>query len=88
MPSQLTTMWHCPACRMECRVPTDHRTIRCACGFAQFCNPPGLGDRVAAVLARLGITSKRYVAAKKLVGLRGKCRCHERQRQLNDLHSG
>jgi hypothetical protein len=46
---------------------------------------PGLGDHVAAVLHRVGLTKQRYVRAKLAIGLRGKCGCSKRQQQLNGM---
>jgi hypothetical protein len=66
-------------------VPSNFKSITCHCGFIQYCNPPGLGDRVAAALARTGMTEQRYKATKKRLGLRPDCRCKERQRRLNRL---
>lgn len=68
---------------MVVRVPKDHNGIYCACGFRQYDNPPGLGDRVAAALAKIGITEQRYKAAKAAVGLTLDCNCKKRQRALN-----
>ena len=76
-------IWTCPVCRIQAHVPIF--PVHCACNYVQYCNPPGLGDRVAATLARLGITEHRYVKAKAAVGLRRKCRCPERQQKLNNL---
>jgi hypothetical protein len=77
------TPWQCPQCgkRRSVRVFPIH----CSCGFTQYHNPPGLGDRVAATLARLGITEGRYRRAKQLMGLAGDCGCKSRQRRLNEL---
>ena len=78
-------IWHCPACDRQARVPATHGRIRCACGYVQYENPPGLGDRVAAVLARVGATERRYKAAKRAIGLSGKCGCKGRKQRLNKL---
>ena len=83
MHNQLT--WKCPACGTEARLPADHGKVRCFCGYTQYQNPPGPGDRVAATLARLGITEHRYKKAKRAVGLKGDCGCKKRQQRLNKL---
>jgi hypothetical protein len=83
MPNQLK--WKCPACSITARLPANHGAIHCCCGFTQYRNPPGLGDRVAAVLARTGMTEQRYKAIKKRLGLKPDCGCKKRQRALNRI---
>jgi hypothetical protein len=58
----------------------------CCCGYRQLSGiTPGLGDQVAAVLHKVGITPERYAAAKAAVGLKRRCGCHGRQRKLNAI---
>jgi hypothetical protein len=67
-------------------VPATTPRIFCCCGYRQENGPtPGLGDLVAAGLHRVGVTQARYVAVKRRVGLKPKCGCGKRQRQLNAL---
>jgi hypothetical protein len=75
--------WMCPVCGARFRV--RHLPIVCTCGYVQYEHPPGLGDRTAAALARVGITKQRYTRAKRAVGLKGDCGCAKRQRRLNEL---
>lgn len=77
--------WTCPVCKAHAKLPDFAKSVRCFCGYRQLAVPPGLGDRVAAVLARVGITEQRYRAAKRAIGLRGDCNCKQRQRRLNEL---
>ncbi len=76
-------MWTCLVCGLQAKVPETTDKITCPCGFVQYCNPPGRGDRLAAKLARLGLTEHRYKKVKTALGLRGKCRCKQRQQWLN-----
>lgn len=76
--------WTCPVCKMTARVPGDFVSVQCACGYQQQRNPAGLGDRLAAWLARIGITERRYCRAKAALGLKPRCRCKQRQERLND----
>ena len=62
--------------------------VHCACGYTQYEYPAGLGDRVAAAMARVGITKQRYVRAKRRLGLKGDCGCAKRQKRLNRLNKG
>jgi hypothetical protein len=64
------------------------KAVYCACGYVQLQHPPGLGDRVAAALARVGITEQRYRLAKQAIGLKPDCDCKKRQRLLNQLGGG
>lgn len=77
--------WRCPACRIRARVPTHARRVICACGFIQEGVVPGLGDYIAAGLHRIGITRRRYVAVKRVLGLAPLCKCPQRQRWLNEF---
>jgi hypothetical protein len=78
--------WTCPACGARARVPSTTPRVYCYCGFKQLHGPtPGLGDLIAALLCRLGITQSRYTRLKRRVGLKPKCGCGRRQRQLNAL---
>lgn len=77
--------WRCPVCGIDVMVPGDYQSITCHCGYHQMCNPPGLGDRVAAWLAWIGITAHRYKRLKKAIGLRPECQCKKRQQELNEL---
>ena len=78
--------WHCPCCRIQARVPATTPRIFCRCGYVQEGGPvPGLGDLVAAGLHRVGVTRARYVKLKRRLGLKPKCGCGKRQRQLNVL---
>ena len=77
--------WKCPACGTLAKMPDDFKRAACFCGFVQYNNPPGLGDRVAATLAKMGVTEKRYTNAKRALGLKGACGCKKRQRALNKL---
>lgn len=44
-----------------------------------------IGDAVASVLDRAGITKERWSEALKAVGFSGICKCPERQAKLNEL---
>jgi hypothetical protein len=79
----MITTWRCPVCRIAARIPVDTPQIHCACGFIQLGVELGLGDVVAAVLHKMGITRARYIRAKRLLGLKSKCGCSERQAALN-----
>jgi len=59
--------------------------VHCVCGFTQHTPSLGLGDYVAAGLHAIGITKQRYVAIKRLLGLKPQCRCKERREKLNNL---
>jgi len=85
MDHQLTQarQWHCPVCGRVARIRVG--PVHCACGFIQYSDPPGLGDRVAAHLGRAGLTTARYTSVKQSVGLKGGCNCAKRQRRLNAL---
>lgn len=69
---------------MNCKIdPESLVCVRCgasvsAAGVQRNC-APGLGDRLAAGLAAVGITKERVAAAV------GDCGCEERQRSLNRL---
>lgn len=76
--------WKCPVCGVVLKAVSVF-PVHCSCGYHQMCNPPGLGDRVAAWLAWIGITAHRYKRLKKTLGLRPECRCRQRQQQLNEL---
>jgi len=79
-------LWQCRVCSRRARVPVDTPRIFCACGYQQLNGvTPGLGDKVAAVLHKVGVTPQRYVAVKGALGLQKKCRCPERQEKLNNL---
>lgn len=45
--------------------------------------PPGLGDCTEQLLASIGVTKERYVAAKELFGLAPTCGCEDRKAWLN-----
>lgn len=86
MSSELNTC--CPICRREWRLPENWQLVRCACGFVvsrEIGRHLGLGDLVAAALYRVGLSPERYMAVKAAVGLKRRCRCPKRQRQLNEL---
>lgn len=83
MHDQPLITWHCLVCPRCASVRIF--PVRCPCGYTQFEHPPGLGDRVAAALAKRGMTEERYIALKKRLGLRGKCGCKKRQQLLNRL---
>ena len=79
--------------------PVDGRCTQCGClvelRIRRTCHawiataPPqlqpnrGLGDYTERLLASIGVTKDRYVAAKKLFGLAPTCGCAERQAWLN-----
>jgi hypothetical protein len=81
VPTELRCRWACPVCGRRAIVPTSTLRIFCACGHQQLNGPvPGLGDRVAAGLAKIGVTKARV---SKLLGR--PCKCPKRQRRLNEL---
>lgn len=80
-----TITWKCPGCGACIKVPRLVAPIRCYCGFTQLQHPPGIGDRVAAGLCHLGLTRRRYEAARAALGLKKPCKCPERQHALNEL---
>ncbi len=73
--------WKCPACGFSARPRLF--PVHCVCGFVQYQHPAALGDRVAAWLAWIGVTSKRYKRLKRAVGLKENCKCSERQQAIN-----
>lgn len=73
--------WRCMAC--GARRTIAELPVRCECGLVQFEHPAGLGDRVAAILGRFGVTERRYNRWRSAVRLRGPCRCKDRQQLLN-----
>ena len=75
--------WTCPVCGI--RVNVRVLPVHCACGYAQYEYPAGLGDRVAAAMAKVGITKQRYMRAKRRIGLKGDCNCPKRQRRGNKI---
>jgi len=75
--------WTCPQCSLT--VPVRTFPVHCQCGFVQYENPPGPGDRTAIVLAKVGVTEKRVKEAKAAIGLKGDCGCKRRQRWMNRL---
>jgi len=75
--------WKCPVCGVQAYVPMF--PVHCCCGFTQPQPQLGLGDRVAVVLSRMGLTERRYKQAKRRIGLRGDCRCKERRAALNRI---
>jgi hypothetical protein len=78
--------WKCPVCRIRANVPAHTPRIFCACGYVQLHGAtPGLGDRLAAGLAHIGITHRRIRTWKRALGLAPKCGCHRRQQALNNL---
>lgn len=80
------TLWSCPVCGIKANVSSTTPRIFCCCGYRQLNGvTPGLGDRVAAILHRVGITPERYAAMKAAVGLKRKCDCDKRQEALNSL---
>jgi len=74
----------CLVCGTKGQIREDAYPVHCVCGYTQF-NPgaPGLGDRVAAVLHRLGITPEIISGIKARIGAPGRCNCHKRQQALN-----
>lgn len=79
-----TVLWKCGVCGQQACVPATAGRISCGCGYTQENGvKPGLGDYVAMVLRKRGLTSERYVAAKAVVGLKRRCWCPQRQRRLN-----
>lgn len=84
MPNQL--IWTCPVCKVSGAVRAGAASIQCACGHVQANgSKPGLGDFVAATLAKAGITKDRYQDAKAALGLKRTCNCGRRQKKLNEL---
>lgn len=85
MPAELN--WRCPACLIRARVPCDVRKVVCACGYVQENGArPGLGDYVAAILHRLGITRVRYGRLRASLGFNTSCcGCERRQQAINWL---
>ena len=77
--------WTCPVCDVTIRMPSNGFPVHCICGLTQYRNPPGLGDRTAAILAKVGMTEEKYLAIKRRLGLKGKCNCPERQQALNRI---
>lgn len=61
----------CPRCNQKARSASVHRNCR-----------PGLGTRVAAGLAAVGITKDRAQAVANAVGIKD-CGCREREAALN-----
>lgn len=65
-------------------VSTTTPKVVCYCGHIG--KPvPGLGDLVAAVLYRVGMTPARYRRLKAALGFAPACRCHQRQHTLNRI---
>ena len=85
MPNKLD--WKCAVCGIRAKLPSNHGVIHCPCGYTQYKNPPGLGDRTAAMLARIGITEKRYNKARRAIGIKKPCGCKKRQQKLNRVLS-
>lgn len=78
--------WKCPACGIRVRVPAAAERIVCVCDYEQLGGvQAGLGDWVAAILHRCGITRYRYLKLKKWLGLKPHCNCPGRQAWLNWL---
>lgn len=77
--------WECQVCHAKARVPVKGFPVHCMCGWTQMEPQPGLGDRVAAVLHKVGITEDGYVEAKAAIGLKKTCNCGRRQRKLNEI---
>lgn len=83
---QLMVRWKCLACGTTARVPLSAERIVCVCDYVQLGGVrPGLGDWIAAILHRVGVTPARYVQVKRLLGLEASCRCPHRQHWLNTL---
>lgn len=58
--------------------------LRRACGGAESVHMRrGLGDWVEAKLKTVGITKPRYIALRKLLGLKAECGCQSRRLWLN-----
>ena len=77
-------VWVCPACARTVRVPRTVERISCSCGHEQLNGPtPGLGDDLAAALARAGLTKALYIRLRRALGFRKPCGCGKRQRLLN-----
>jgi hypothetical protein len=79
--------FRCPECdRLRWSKYDDPALLHDPCGVF---NPPQsdlpIGDAVASVLDRVGITKERYQQALQAVGFTGLCRCKERQAKLNEL---
>lgn len=83
----MKVMWTCPVCRLRGVVRTETPRVFChGCGYVQENGPvPGLGDYIAAVLRRVGITQTRYLTVKRWLGFVPKCGCRRRQKKLNAL---
>jgi hypothetical protein len=77
------TPWQCPICGTG--VPISLWPVHCVCGYVQFHPRRGLGDHLACLLHRIGITRSRYIQAKSMLGLNGRCGCQERQEKLNAI---
>ncbi len=77
--------WTCLVCGLQGRVRDGTPKVCCGlCGFVQLAGArPGLGDRIAARLHRVGITPERWVKIKKALGLKPRCNCPERQMAIN-----
>ena len=79
-------VWVCPACARTVRVPRTVERISCSCGHEQLNGPtPGLGDDLAAALARAGLTKALYIRLRRKIGLRKPCGCRKRQKKLNEI---
>lgn len=74
----------CSVCgkRMRYCGPDVKHTANCG-DVAAHAPRPGLGDRTEAALKRVGITTDRYKALKKRLGLQPRCGCAARKAWLN-----
>lgn len=75
--------WVCPACGLRVRVPRDHFPVHCCCGFTQLDPSMGWGDKLAAILFKVGITKAVYLRFKRWLHFKPRCGCAKRQQRLN-----
>lgn len=75
--------WQCPVCGIRVMVDDQHYPVHCCCGFTQQNVSMGLGDKLAVILFRVGITKAVYLRFKRRLHFKPKCGCGRRQQKLN-----